>query len=81
MDVFNFQQGNFSHYGIDWEGPLPSTTEEVVEVPETRCPLDSLQLQTLAGMNLADVSIADALEQYHHVDENVLQLLHVDEQQ
>jgi len=69
-------QGNFSCYGIDWEGPLPSTTEEAAEIPETRCPLDSLQLQTLAGMNLADVSIADALEQYHHVVQNVIQLLH-----
>ena len=35
-------------YGVDWNGPLPYTSEDnYVEVPETLCPLDELDMSEL----------------------------------
>ncbi|XP_070547157.1 uncharacterized protein [Ptychodera flava] len=36
------------HFGVDWDGPLPEdTTEDTVEVPQVRCPLEDDELEDL----------------------------------
>ena len=36
-----------SQYGIDWDGPVNTDGDNLVEVPDTSCPLDDDQLQLL----------------------------------
>ena len=36
-----------SQYGIDWDGPVNTDGDNLVEVPGTSCPLDDDQLQLL----------------------------------
>lgn len=40
-------QGDFTNYGIDWEGPVPEMSPDVVEVPETNCPFSEIQVNAL----------------------------------
>ena len=45
-------QGDFEHYGIDWESPVPAESEnfdvDAVNVPETACPLSREHVDELA---------------------------------
>lgn len=41
-------QDDIANYGIDHDGPLPGESTDIVEVPETRCPLGAEQSQELA---------------------------------
>ena len=49
---FYILQGDFEHYGIDWESPVPAESEnfdvDAVNVPETACPLSREHVDELA---------------------------------
>lgn len=40
-------QEEISQYGIDWTGPANTEVENLVEVPDTPCPLNDNKLQLL----------------------------------
>lgn len=40
-------QGDYSNYGIDWQGPVPEPCPDYVEVPETNCPFDEEEMHLL----------------------------------
>ena len=54
-------QGNFSNYGVDYEGPVPLPESETVEVPETVCPLETEEMENIDqfsaqnGMNMDEI--------------------------
>ena len=62
MNVYNFfcLQNEGNDYGIDWSGPIPQTDAnlyEMVEVPDTACPLTLEQMDLLPAtenMNYLD---------------------------
>lgn len=72
-----FLQTDFSTYGIDWGGPVSSPTDDEVEVPETRCPIDPDRLQSLSRFYPPqDAPINDIIDFiYSHVNE-LLSLQH-----
>ena len=44
---FILLQEQIGHYGIDWDGPVNTDGDNLVEVPDTSCPLDDDKLQLL----------------------------------
>ena len=49
--LFNFSQPESRLFGVDWNGPLPSESDDTgdaIEVPETFCPLDAADQQELS---------------------------------
>lgn len=69
-------QSDLSSYGIDWQGPVASPSEDIVEVPDTNSPLDEQGLQSLArSIPLQDVSISNAVDVFLRTVECVNELL------
>ena len=50
-------QDEFNQYGIDWDGPVNTESDNFVEVPDTTCPLDDDNLQVL--MQQIDITVDD----------------------
>ena len=50
-------QDEFNQYGIDWDGPVNTESNNFVEVPDTTCPLDNDNLQVL--MQQIDITVDD----------------------
>ncbi|CAH3122845.1 unnamed protein product, partial [Porites lobata] len=40
-------QGDYSNYGIDWQGPVPEQCPDYVEVPDTNCPFTEEEMHLL----------------------------------
>jgi len=40
-------QGDYANYGIDWQGPVPETSPDYVDVPDTNCPFTEEQRRVL----------------------------------
>lgn len=55
-------QGGFSNYGIDWEGPVPEMSPDVVEVPVTNCPFSEIQVNALP--TVTSLSYVDAVQTF-----------------
>ena len=58
-------QGAEGNYGLDWDGPVPDAEADIVEVPETNCPLDNMQIG--ARRVLMNVTISNAVDAYFDV--------------
>lgn len=50
-------EDEFNQYGIDWDGPVNTESNNFVEVPDTTCPLDNDNLQVL--MQQIDITVDD----------------------
>ena len=47
LTKFLLLQEQIGQYGIDWDGPVNTDGDNLVEVPDTSCPLDDDKLQLL----------------------------------
>lgn len=60
-------QNEGNDYGIDWSGPIPQTDSslyEMVEVPDTACPLTQEQIDLLpATENMSYLEGVETLQQ------------------
>ena len=57
--------GDFTNYGIDWEGPVPETSPDVVEVPETNCPFSEVQANMLP--TVTNLNYLEAVQTFIHI--------------
>lgn len=71
-------QNDFAGYGSDWDGPVPAPSHETVEVPETRCPIDSNRMQSLSPFYPPhDATINDVTELFLSSVQHVYELLNI----
>ena len=75
---FLLLQEQISQYGIDWDGPVNTDDDNLVEVPETSSPLDDDKLQLL--QQRIDLSADDrnyGIHTFNQLIAEVTNLLHL----
>lgn len=74
--MYFYQQNDFSDYGIDWGGSVPSPTNEDVDLPETWSPIDPERMQSLSRFYLPQgASINHVINLFICIVEHINELL------
>ena len=58
-------QNDYRNFGIDWQGPIPEPSPDVVDVPDTNCPFSDDQMHLLP--NTDGLNYVEGIEVYQHI--------------